>query len=50
MGRGDKRTKRGKISRGSFGNSRPKINKQPKPSDAKAVVAAVPAPATVAAN
>lgn len=24
MGRGDKRTKRGKIWRGSFGNSRPK--------------------------
>jgi ribosomal small subunit protein bTHX len=24
MGRGDKRSKRGKISRGSYGNSRPK--------------------------
>ena len=39
MGRGDKRTKRGKISRGSFGKSRPKINKQPKPSDAVAAKA-----------
>ncbi|MCP4405905.1 MAG: 30S ribosomal protein THX, partial [bacterium] len=27
MGRGDKRTKRGKIFRGSFGNSRPKNKK-----------------------
>lgn len=27
MGRGDKRTKRGKISRGSFGKSRPKAVK-----------------------
>lgn len=24
MGRGDKRTKKGKITRGSYGNSRPK--------------------------
>lgn len=24
MGRGDKRTKKGKIARGSYGNSRPK--------------------------
>ncbi|MBP6184335.1 MAG: 30S ribosomal protein THX [Saprospiraceae bacterium] len=31
MGRGDKRTKRGKIWRGSFGNSRPKANNQPAP-------------------
>ncbi len=28
MGRGDKRTKRGKIFRGSFGNTRPKSTKQ----------------------
>jgi len=27
MGKGDKRTKRGKIFRGSHGNSRPKSNK-----------------------
>ena len=25
MGKGDKRTKRGKITRGSFGKSRPKL-------------------------
>lgn len=31
MGRGDKRTKRGKISQGSFGKSRPKKNKGYKP-------------------
>ena len=38
MGRGDRKTKRGKINRGSFGNSRPKAKnskkKQSKP-DAK---------------
>ena len=28
MGKGDKRTKRGKIFAGSFGNSRPKSKKQ----------------------
>lgn len=27
MGKGDKKSKRGKIWRGSFGNSRPKKNK-----------------------
>lgn len=27
MGRGDKRTKKGKINRSSFGNSRPKKKK-----------------------
>jgi len=27
MGKGDKRTRRGKISAGSFGNSRPKYKK-----------------------
>jgi 30S ribosomal protein S31 len=27
MGRGDKKTKRGKIFRGSYGKSRPKPNK-----------------------
>lgn len=28
MGKGDKRTRRGKISAGSFGKSRPKAKKQ----------------------
>lgn len=28
MGRGDKKTKRGKIFKGSFGKSRPKISKR----------------------
>lgn len=28
MGRGDRRTKKGKISRSSYGNSRPKSNKK----------------------
>lgn len=45
MGRGDKRTKRGKICIGSNGKSRPRINKQPKPSDAKSAAVATPAPA-----
>ncbi|MBP7272484.1 MAG: 30S ribosomal protein THX [Saprospiraceae bacterium] len=31
MGKGDKRTKRGKIWRGSNGNSRPKSTKTGKP-------------------
>lgn len=31
MGRGDKRTKKGKINLGSFGKSRPKKNKGYKP-------------------
>lgn len=26
MGKGDKKTKRGKINSGTFGNSRPKVN------------------------
>lgn len=29
MGRGDKRTRKGKIWRGSFGNSRPKPSNPP---------------------
>ncbi len=29
MGKGDARTKRGKIIRGSFGNSRPRRKKKP---------------------
>lgn len=29
MGKGDKKTKRGKINRGSFGARRPKIKKKP---------------------
>lgn len=28
MGRGDKKTKRGKISKGSYGNSRPRETKE----------------------
>lgn len=35
MGKGDKRTKRGKITIGSFGKSRPKVNKGYKPADKK---------------
>jgi ribosomal small subunit protein bTHX len=38
MGRGDKKTRRGKISSGSFGTSRPKaknIKKKPSKPDAK---------------
>lgn len=31
MGRGDKRTRKGKIWRGSFGNSRPKATKATAP-------------------
>ncbi|WP_159019447.1 30S ribosomal protein THX [Algibacter sp. L3A6] len=29
MGRGDKKTKRGKINRGTFGARRPRIKKKP---------------------
>ena len=29
MGKGDKKTKRGKINRGTFGSRRPKIKKKP---------------------
>jgi 30S ribosomal protein S31 len=29
MGKGDKKTKRGKINRGTFGVRRPKIKKKP---------------------
>ncbi|WP_136481847.1 30S ribosomal protein THX [Cognatitamlana onchidii] len=29
MGKGDKKTKRGKINRGTFGVRRPKIKKRP---------------------
>jgi 30S ribosomal protein S31 len=36
MGRGDKRTKKGKISNGSFGNSRPaRVKKAAAPAKAK---------------
>lgn len=36
MGKGDKRSKRGKIWRGSFGNSRPKaVNTAPAPASEK---------------
>lgn len=30
MGRGDKKTRKGKISKGSYGNSRPRADKSPK--------------------
>ncbi|MCF1191341.1 30S ribosomal protein THX [Mangrovimonas sp. AS39] len=33
MGKGDKKTKRGKINRGSHGVRRPRIKKKPKPED-----------------
>ena len=36
MGKGDKRTKRGKIILGSFGKSRPKPSKGYKPKEAAA--------------
>lgn len=38
MGKGDKRTKKGKISRNSYGNARPKPSKgyKPKEEDKKA--------------
>lgn len=29
MGKGDKKTKRGKINRGTFGTRRPRIKKKP---------------------
>lgn len=34
MGRGDKRTRKGKIFRGSFGNSRPKSDNKSTPAGA----------------
>lgn len=36
MGRGDKKTKKGKISMGSFGNSRPRPENKPEKSAATA--------------
>lgn len=33
MGKGDKKTKRGKIHRGNFGVRRPRIKKKVKPED-----------------
>lgn len=33
MGRGDKKTRKGKINRGSYGNSRPKPSKGYKPKE-----------------
>ena len=41
MGRGDRRTKKGKIFRGTFGNSRPKSNKKSSASKAKPKAASV---------
>lgn len=35
MGKGDKKTKRGKIWRGSYGKSRPKKKKRPAGGEAK---------------
>ena len=35
MGRGDKKTKRGKIFAGSYGNSRPKKSKNKKANETK---------------
>ena len=46
MGKGDIRTRRGKLFRGSFGNSRPKHKK----SGAAAFVAPRPAPAATPAK
>ena len=45
MGKGDKRTRRGKIIIGSFGNTRPRATKVSKtPAKPKATPAAAPAP------
>tara|TARA_R110002012_G_scaffold17930_5_gene66733 strand:- start:43208 stop:43339 length:132 start_codon:yes stop_codon:yes gene_type:complete len=33
MGKGDKKTKRGKINRGSYGVRRPRIKKQVRPEE-----------------
>ena len=33
MGKGDKKTKKGKIARGSFGKSRPKKKRTTKPAE-----------------
>ena len=33
MGKGDKKTKRGKINRGTFGVRRPRIKKRPRTED-----------------
>ncbi|WP_274476060.1 30S ribosomal protein THX [Mangrovimonas aestuarii] len=33
MGKGDKKTKRGKINRGTYGVRRPRIKKRPKVED-----------------
>ena len=44
MGRGDRRTRKGKIYSGSFGNIRPKKDKKRyKPADATATPAETPA-------
>ncbi len=49
MGKGDKRTRRGKIYRGSFGKSRPKAGPKPVVAAKKAPVKApVKAPAKTA--
>ena len=43
MGRGDKKTKKGKISMGSFGNSRPRPENKPEKSAATATAEKKPA-------
>ena len=45
MGKGDKRTRRGKITLGSFGNTRPRATKVTKtPAKPKAAPAPTPTP------
>jgi len=39
MGRGDRRTKKGKIFRGTFGNTRPRDKKKKSKSDSKQKIA-----------
>lgn len=48
MGRGDKRTKKGKVFKGSFGKSRPKSVKRTKTPATKATATKVVATKTVA--
>jgi 30S ribosomal protein S31 len=40
MGKGDKKTKKGKIAMGSYGNKRPHDLKKAKPAEAEAVAEA----------
>lgn len=43
MGKGDKKSKRGKINRGSYGVRRPRIKKKVKPEDKISVIKKVKA-------